>query len=89
VKVLFDKSFSKSLDKMTSIAVKKKIEAVILHVENAPSLYEIQNIKKMEGYKSFYRIRIGEYRIGMEMIDKNSVLFIIVAHRKDIYRIFP
>ena len=43
----------------------------------------------MQGFQTFYRVRIGDYRLGFELIDKETVLFILVSHRKDIYKYFP
>ncbi len=34
-------------------------------------------------------MRIGNYRVGFELIDNSTVRFIVIAHRKDIYNIFP
>ncbi len=43
----------------------------------------------MEGFKTFYRIRLGDYRVGVELEADLMVRFIIIAHRKEIYRFFP
>ena len=87
--VVFDKSFSKSLDKIKSKTVKRKIKEIIVELENVNSINEIRNLKKMTGYKLFYRIRLGDYRIGIELENNNILRLIVIAHRKDIYRIFP
>jgi len=87
--IVFDRSFSKSIDHIASASIKKKLETIIFRIETAKSLYDIPNLKKMEGYKSFYRIRMGEYRLGFELLEDNSILLIVIAHRKDIYRVFP
>jgi mRNA-degrading endonuclease RelE of RelBE toxin-antitoxin system len=42
----------------------------------------------MEGFKSFYRDRAGDYRIGLEL-RKDTFWFTIIADRKDIYKNFP
>jgi mRNA interferase RelE/StbE len=49
---------------------------------------EIPHLKKLQGFKSVYRIRIGDYRIGI-FIDGNTVQFVRVLNRKDIYKYFP
>lgn len=87
--VEFDKSFEKSLDKINNKSLFPKIAKIIIQCENSKSLSEIPNAKKLAGYKTYYRIRIGEYRIGFEMIGRNTIRFILIAHRKDIYRSFP
>ncbi len=87
--VEFDKSFEKSLEKLKNKSLFPKIEKTILEFEDAKNLSELPNIKKLRGYKIYYRIRLGEYRIGFEKISENTFRFIIVAHRKDIYNLFP
>ncbi|HKJ43589.1 MAG TPA: hypothetical protein VKA27_15945 [Sunxiuqinia sp.] len=42
----------------------------------------------MTGYQSAYRMRSGDYRIGI-IIENNIVTFVAFAHRKEIYRKFP
>ena len=44
--------------------------------------------KKLKGYKSYYRIKIGDYRIGVE-IENDVIDFILISHRKNIYNLFP
>jgi mRNA interferase RelE/StbE len=85
----FDKSFEKSLEKIKNKSLFLKIEKIIIEFENAKALNELPNIKKLTGYKFYYRVRIGEYRLGFEKITENTLRFIIVAHRKDIYKLFP
>jgi mRNA interferase RelE/StbE len=85
----FDKSFEKSLEKIRNKSLFQKIEKVIIDFENAKSLTDLPNVKKLTGYKIYYRLRIGEYRLGFEKISENTFRFIIVAHRKDIYKTFP
>jgi mRNA interferase RelE/StbE len=48
-----------------------------------------QYTKKIEGYETYYRIRIGDYRLGMEAISGREVVLLRFLHRKDIYRYFP
>ena len=88
MEVTFDKSFSKSLDKINDKIVLKRIEKVILQCEKAAELNQISNLKKMVGFKNYYRIKSGDYRIGVEITDQ-IIDFIIIAHRKDIYNRFP
>ncbi len=86
--VTFDKSFSKSLDKLHNELVLKNTAKAIEKCEKAISLSEISSLKKLKGFKNFYRIKIGDYRIGLE-IENNVIDFITIAHRKDIYNVFP
>jgi mRNA interferase RelE/StbE len=87
--VEFDKSFSKSLDKIKDPATLQRTEKVILKLEKAYSIKDVKNLKKLSGFKNYYRIRVGDYRIGVEQIDNKTLRLIIIAHRKDIYKKFP
>jgi len=64
------------------------VKKVIENVETAEATSEIINIRKLRGKSGYYRIRIGDYRIGMK-IKNDLAIFIRVLHRKDIYRYFP
>jgi len=85
----FEHSFSKSLDKLKDKQVKDKIIELIISMEKADRLRDIPSTKSMKGHKGFYRIKIGDYRVGIELKSKGEILMILVAHRKDIYKRFP
>jgi mRNA interferase RelE/StbE len=86
--VEFDKSFGKSIEKLKDQTVLAKIEKLILKMEIATSITEITGVKKLSGHKTYYRIRIGDYRMGFEKIGER-IRLIVIANRKDIYSIFP
>lgn len=85
---LFRESFSKDLSTINDSKVLSRIERIILEVESAKSISEINNIKKLKGAKTAFRIRVGDYRIGL-FIKGEVTEFIRVLHRKDIYKYFP
>ena len=87
--VRFDKSFIKALDKIKDKTVLKRIESVIQKAEEAEDLEQLSNIKKLIGFTVYYRIKIGDYRIGLELINPNEIRLITILHRKDIYKKFP
>jgi len=88
MKTEFTKRFLKDLDKVHQASIKQDIVNIIEMVEKATSTSEIKNIKKLKGHSAAYRIRTGDYRLGV-FIENSTVEFIRVAHRKDIYNIFP
>ena len=51
-------------------------------------LADLPNVRKIKGYENYHRIRLGDYRIGVELRDEATV-FYRVLHRKDIYKYFP
>lgn len=89
MKVEFDKSFEKWLSKITDKALLLKIEKVIIHLESVQSLDQVSKVKKLTGYKNYYRVQIGNHRLGFELVKKSTLRLIIVADRKDIYKKFP
>ena len=64
------------------------IRETILEVEAAPDITAIKNLKKLKDQGSFYRIRVGNYRIGI-VLEEQTVTFVRALHRKEIYRYFP
>jgi len=89
MKVKFDKSFIKAIDKIKDASLLKRIESVIYKIEAVDSIDKLSNTKKLIGYTTYYRIKIGDYRIGLELINSTEVRLISVLHRKDIYNKFP
>ena len=85
----FDESFEKSIKKLKDQKLKIRLIELIENFEMVDSLADIPKIKKMQGFQTFYRVRLGDYRVGFELQEDNSVLFILVAHRKEIYKYFP
>jgi mRNA interferase RelE/StbE len=87
--VIFDRSFSKSLDKLSDKQIKARLIALITSMEKAKSINELAAVKPMKGHTGFFRIRIGDYRVGFELTKNSEILLILVAHRKEIYKRFP
>ncbi len=88
MEVLFDKNFEKELLNELNPQIKLTIKEIITQIEKAQSLTDIPNVKKLKGYKSYYRIKFSSYRIGIELIE-SSLIFVTYGHRKDFYRYFP
>jgi len=84
----FTSRFSKDLDKINQASVKKDISDIIYEVKIAANLSEIKNIKKLKGHSTAYRIRTGDYRIGL-FVENGVFEFARAIHRKDIYKVFP
>ena len=84
--VLIDKSFAKDINKINDKSILIKIAICITDIQNANSLSEIKNLKKLKGFESEYRI--GDYRICL-IIENRKITFVRFLHRKDIYKFFP
>lgn len=88
MKVEFKKSFLKELRKLKNKPLQNSIHKCIIQVELAESITEIKNVKKLAGFDVYYRIRVGDYRIGVKL-ENDLVTFVVFEHRKDIYKTFP
>ena len=88
MKVSVDKSFVKDSDKIRDKKLLQKLTESIEQVMACKSAADIQNLKKLQGFKNHYRIRIGDYRAGV-VIKNEEVVFERLLHRKDIYKYYP
>jgi len=61
---------------------------VIDEVKKAGNTQQISNLKKLKGYEIFYRIKLGDYRIGIEIVE-DEIIFVRFLHRREVYRFFP
>ena len=82
-------SFTKDLKKLKKIPIYSEIKNLVFQtIPDCQNITEIKSLKKIKGHKNAYRIRIGDYRIGV-FIQKEKVTFSRVLHRRDVYRYFP
>lgn len=90
MKASFRKSFERDLKKLKKDhQTLGRIRKAILEVENAEVLGAIPGLKKLSGGSAdYYRIRVGDYRIGVE-VNGDEVIFTRCLHRRDVYRYFP
>jgi mRNA interferase RelE/StbE len=89
MELLYGKRFSKDLD---AIRNESKIKAYLLklikNIREAGSLADLKDVRRIEGYQGYFRIKVGDYRLGMKLT-QNRIELIRFLHRKDIYRRFP
>ncbi|MEQ9423012.1 MAG: type II toxin-antitoxin system RelE/ParE family toxin [Cyclobacteriaceae bacterium] len=88
MKVVFLKKFSKDLDKINRSDDLNSILEIIELVKSADQISEVPGVKKLVGFNDAFRLRTGDYRIGV-FVSRDQVEFARVAHRKDIYKVFP
>lgn len=82
-------SFLKDLKNLKETPVYGKVyELTFVTLLEIPNSRDILNIKALKGYDDRCRIRVGDYRIGIEM-SKINIEIICVLHRKEFYRYFP
>ena len=67
-----------------------RIEAIVFSELESNNPFELGYLNKMKGYKDKYKIRVGDYRVGLTIDKKNQTMICQrVAHRREIYKIFP
>lgn len=88
MQIEFTKKFGKQIEKCHDYSVRARLTKAINSISKAERLSEIKNIKKLKGHNHFYRLKIGDYRIGLVFKDK-TVIFAAFDHRSDIYKYFP
>ncbi len=88
MKVEFKSSFVKDFKRVKNENTKNQVMETIDLVERAASLQEIRNIKKLKGGERYYRLRLGDYRLGF-VLNKDTLIFVRFLHRKELYRYFP
>lgn len=88
MKIRVNKVFLKELVKIPNSERIKVEKLLFIEVENYKEIRQIPNISKLKGHSGYFKIRFGDYRIGLKY-DKDTLIFERVMHRKDIYRFFP
>jgi len=87
--VEYQKIFLKELYHLPK-SIRDKAENIIFKKLGSINPFDLGIVEKMQGYPDKYKIRIGNYRIGLTIDKENSTITCDrIAHRRDIYRIFP
>ena len=88
MKIDYRKKFLKELSKIPA-GVRFKMENFVFEtLPKANTIFEVGSVEQLKGYRSYYKVRFGSYRIGLK-IKNNTVILERALHRKDIYRCFP
>jgi len=88
MRIVFRKSFTRDLKKTTDQDIRDRVRQAIEQVEAATQLQAIDDLKKLSGAANFFRIRIGDYRIGL-VVEGETIEFVRCLPRRDLYRYFP
>jgi mRNA interferase RelE/StbE len=86
--VRFKASFAADLRALKDKPLLERVKTLIAKVESADSLLEIPNLKRLRGGGAYYRVRLGDYRVGLA-VEEGAVVFVRVLHRREVYRYFP
>ena len=88
-KVEYKKRFLRELSKLPG-GVQAQAEKLVFEDLICENPFDLGYLEQMRGYPGKYKIRIGNYRIGISAdTHKRLIVCNRTAHRKDIYRLFP
>jgi mRNA interferase RelE/StbE len=87
VNIEIRKSFQKDALKLPA-PVQAQLAKLIDNLSRTSKLSELSTCKKLTGFKSAYRMRMGAYRIGF-IFENETIELVRVLGRKEIYKYFP
>lgn len=89
MKLRFTNQFEKQLDKISDKRIRNQITKALQEVKDAPQLSAVASIKKLKGFTNAYRIRSGNYRIGLFIEPDGAVTIAHIDVRGAFYSKFP
>jgi mRNA interferase RelE/StbE len=87
--VQYTRTFLKEMARLPA-PVRERVEVIAFGEAIREEPFLAGKTQKLTGYKTFYKIRVGDYRIGLHIDAESEIVeFQRVLHRRDIYRNFP
>ena len=80
--------FTRDLRRIRDRDLQRRIARKLQELEAVDSISEVAGVHPMIGWERHYRIRIGDYRLGLA-VDGNVVTLLRFLHRREIYHFFP
>lgn len=84
----YRRSFERDVRKVRDRTVLARLAATLRTIEQAESLAELPGVRPLSGAPGLYRLRIGDYRLGIA-VEGEAVEIVRFLHRREIYRYFP
>jgi mRNA-degrading endonuclease RelE of RelBE toxin-antitoxin system len=88
MEVIYLKSLAKDLKKIKDKKLLKSLANVFINLEKVDTLFEVSSVKKISGHPEAYRIRVGDYRLGV-FYSEETIAIARFIKRGDIYKLFP
>ena len=86
--LVYKKSFARDLRQIQDKALLNRLREVMQEIEAATGIQDLTGLKKLGRESAHYRLRLGDYRLGL-IIEADTATLVRILHRKDIYRYFP
>ncbi|MEW6234905.1 MAG: type II toxin-antitoxin system RelE/ParE family toxin [Candidatus Omnitrophota bacterium] len=89
MKVSYNPAFLKDIKSLRGAPIYEKIKNLsFFKIPQYIDIKDIPNLVKITKSDNAYRIRVGDYRIGVRYRG-DCLIFVRCLHRKEIYRYFP
>ena len=88
MEIRYEARFNRDMARIGNPVLGRRVERIIEDLETASAITEVRNVRRMRGAERHYRIRIGDYRLGVPM-EGDVVTLLGFGHRSEIYRYFP
>ena len=88
MEIRYGAGFNRDLARIRNPDLSRRIERIIGDLKAASTITDVRGLRSMTGAERHYRIRIGDYRLGVS-VDGDAVTLLRFVHRREIYRVFP
>ena len=88
MEIRYRTSFGRDMRRERNSDLRRRVERTIEQLQNAPSVASVPGLASMKGYPNHYRVRVGEYPLGI-VVDGDTAILVRLLHRRDVYRHFP
>ena len=89
MQVKYREAFLRDLKKLKKQAIYQQVyEIVFTSLPQAKTLQDVPHCKALKGHPKRYRIRVGDYRIGLQR-EGQTLQVMRVMHRREFYRYYP
>lgn len=85
----YKKTFLKNLTRIPKDNQQRIATMVFERIPESREIFSDFDVVKIKGYPDYYRIRIGNYRIGCKITSPDTIVFYRVVSREEIYKVFP
>ena len=82
------RQFSRDVRRLGSSQIRRRLDRAIQELIEAADITEVSGVRRLQAEGQHYRVRIGDYRLGITMDGEIAVLRRFLP-RGEIYRYFP
>ena len=87
MEIVVTKTFEKQL-KLVPKYIRESAIVILDALETANKINDIKDLKKLSSYDNYYRIRMGDYRMGLQILNP-QIIIVTILHGGAIYKAFP